>query len=505
MAALSLIAFLKSKMYAIMPYCWRSGGWGSIWEKSAMSSSGSQSPTYQQTNIHQRFGAPPKTPSSPAPSRIRGRSRSPLPPVMRKAAPFPRTPSPPRQAIDAGEHSPGEEETALQQQLSPPDLGEQGQQGSEPDLQAEFNVPSHGHTLLCLIRYFSHVPAFHVHEVQAFSPGPVTLWENDLDSGCQRSCCGAEWFRSHNNKLTTKFKLASYKMSCRDAFQFCKGSPLVEPIFQLVWAKNNASFLAQQCLMLLCCFMDLTISLPSCRPSSTCPRKRSSASDSRSHCHLKWCQGIWWQFPEHVNPHKHEVWQELSFGMNLIQIIFSRVLNSRTVLRLQLEKYLNKWLPPMLLAPPSWMRHWRRLVEALEQVNRQFLQFWPFKPIHHVNFKRYGNVTRRYAQCKACLEKWKWNVQYQTWQDFHGSASSSTRSPPLPSPSSQSHDHTCAPSLRAVPHRTLLWILCLHDFAHVPQLSSGTMWISLRVLVVPHYTLDSLRPRFHTFPPLVSQ
>ena len=37
------------------------------------------SPTYQQTNIYQRYGTPPKT------TRTRGRSRSPLPPVMRKA------------------------------------------------------------------------------------------------------------------------------------------------------------------------------------------------------------------------------------------------------------------------------------------------------------------------------------------------------------------------------------------------------------------------------------
>lgn len=116
----------------------------------------------------------------------------------------------------------------------------------------------------------------------------------------------------------------------------------------------------------------------------------------------------------------------------------------------------------MLPTPPQWLIHWKKMVSCLVNFKKNlFYQMvvavrlglmprsWLQEavPPHvtlknhpsrcdHQNIKRHGNAHGRFALCQDCGMKWKWDNNLEKWVDFHGSRSSSTRSLPLPSPSS---------------------------------------------------------------------
>ena len=70
------------------------------------------------------------------------------------------------------------------------------------------------------------VPSFHVHEVQAFSAVDF-VGKMILDSACQRTCCGRQWYEAHANHLTEFFNLKCKQVPTQDIFQFGKGDPTV--------------------------------------------------------------------------------------------------------------------------------------------------------------------------------------------------------------------------------------------------------------------------------------
>ena len=69
-------------------------------------------------------------------------------------------------------------------------------------------------------------PQFMVHEVQAFSPTDF-VGKLIIDSGCQRNCCGMDWYQGHIEKLSSEHGLQPITIACDDSFQFGKGKPQV--------------------------------------------------------------------------------------------------------------------------------------------------------------------------------------------------------------------------------------------------------------------------------------
>ena len=98
-----------------------------------------QSPTYRQTNIYQRFGAPPtprqltptqhRQPSTPPPRPLRGRSRSPAPTTTQRLMDYIEDPAQPVSQPEAGSQP-------LEQQD-----GEEKPPGSQPSLQRHLHQP----------------------------------------------------------------------------------------------------------------------------------------------------------------------------------------------------------------------------------------------------------------------------------------------------------------------------------------------------------------------------
>lgn len=77
--------------------------------------------------------------------------------------------------------------------------------------------------------------SFHVHEVQAFSSVDF-IRKMILDSACQRTCCGRQWYQANSGYLVENFKLRCKHIETSDLFQFEKGNPLKRifaPTFQL--------------------------------------------------------------------------------------------------------------------------------------------------------------------------------------------------------------------------------------------------------------------------------
>ena len=66
--------------------------------------------------------------------------------------------------------------------------------------------------------------SFHVHEVQAFSSVDF-IGKMILDSACQRTCCGRQWYQANSSYLVENFKLRCKHIETSDLFQFGKGEP----------------------------------------------------------------------------------------------------------------------------------------------------------------------------------------------------------------------------------------------------------------------------------------
>eukprot|EP00435_Cladocopium_sp_Y103_P025940 s697_g6.t1 len=131
----------------------------------------------------------------------------------------------------------------------------------------------------------------------------------------------------------------------------------------------------------------------------------------------------------------------------------------------------------MLTTPPPWMIRWKSLMGALLAFKKnvfimmmsavrlgmlsrnQMIRAVPPEmeceidqaTCEHPRFRRYGNHAGRFAQCLRCERKWKWHQANETWYDFPGSASSSTRSLPLPCPSSTTAAPKYRPKCKAAP------------------------------------------------------
>ena len=162
------------------------------------------------------------------------------------------------------------------------------------------------------------ISEYQVHEVQAFSPSDF-IGKLILDSGCQRNCCGDEWFRAHDSRLQSQFKLSSHAVVCKDVFQFGKGNPLT--------AQRRAYIpvgFGHQCVFLLgAAVLDANIPLLGSHklleelqaiidmPKKTlrCQRLQVSLPIEVVSGHLVIDIA---QFPQHVKPHLLSQWKQLS-------------------------------------------------------------------------------------------------------------------------------------------------------------------------------------------------
>ena len=86
------------------------------------------------------------------------------------------------------------------------------------------NDDEYGNMFQCMM--VSGPQQFMVHEVQAFSPTDF-VGKLIIDSGCQRNCCGMDWYHGHTQKLSQMFGLQPTTIECNDSFQFGKGKPQV--------------------------------------------------------------------------------------------------------------------------------------------------------------------------------------------------------------------------------------------------------------------------------------
>lgn len=121
--------------------------------------------------------------------------------------------------------------------------------------------------------------------------------------------------------------------------------------------------------------------------------------------------------------------------------------------------------------PPIWLENWRKVVlrvmllefnvlksmsrlvrlkirprawlTASEEVDRIMTQqnqsaskvkSFPTESCTHPNCRRYGNIHGSFAECRRCLQKFKWNPDFQGWK-IHGDPKLQ-RSSQLPAPSS---------------------------------------------------------------------
>ena len=66
------------------------------------------------------------------------------------------------------------------------------------------NDDEYGNMFQCMM--VSEPQQFMVHEVQAFSPTDF-VGKLIIDSGCQRNCCGMDWYHGHTQKLSQMFGL----------------------------------------------------------------------------------------------------------------------------------------------------------------------------------------------------------------------------------------------------------------------------------------------------------
>ena len=122
-------------------------------------------------------------------------------------------------------------------------------------------------------------------------------------------------------------------------------------------------------------------------------------------------------------------------------------------------------LTGQLATPPQWLRKWRSFVKNLIEFPRHFFVTMttavrlgilpdsvyeavppeldvkfahPAGTCPHPDYVRYGNAYGKFARCKQCLKRWRWNADRQQWVEHLDKAFDckllSSR-PPLPSSS----------------------------------------------------------------------
>ena len=126
-----------------------------------------------------------------------------------------------------------------------------------------------------------------------------------------------------------------------------------------------------------------------------------------------------------------------------------------------LSRTSTYFLRNMYCSPPQWLQRWRFLLQNLWLFRRRLytsmikpvrLRIWDKEWLleatpprldktyemdqaacSHPEFQSYGNATGKYAKCKRCAARFKWDDDKAAWQLHPSSASSRSAVLPLPS------------------------------------------------------------------------
>ena len=242
------------------------------------------------------------------------------------------------------------------------------------------------------------------------------------------------------------------------------------PTCQRVWGTCSVFFSAWPSLMPKFHYLVPTIYLNSYKPSSTCPRRRSTSERSMFLC--LWC----WFLATSPSPLTifpamfRSSWSTchmMMFGRTPTQIVFFHHRHRLIANSSKINSRSNNSHNQMFTQPPQWLVRWKHLMECLlvfkknvfiymmgavrlRMMPREWLQT-AIPPVmdHPVNqmtcdhppYDRYGNATGRYAKYKKCQRRWKWDNQAEAWLDWSASLSARSRPLPLPSPGAYHHQH----------------------------------------------------------------
>ena len=299
-------------------------------------------------------------------------------------------------------------------------------------------------------------PQFMVHEVQAFSPTDF-VGKLIIDSGCQRNCCGMDWYQGHIEKLSSEHGLQPITIACDDSFQFGKGKPQVA---------NYRSYIptgvsGMRCFLLGTAVLDAKIPLlgshsllQDLEAIINLPEKKIHLLRLKVTLPLVLVSGHLAieidEFPKDVPPEVNHVGRSLKmkvFGRNQIQTVFSHGFFMLEAVKTttsicwkltgrQVQFRTNKIRSLLMLStPPQWLVHWRSVVNKiynfqknlfyqmviavrLGMMPRSWLQ--EAVPPHvtlknhpdrcdHQSIRRHGNAHGRFALCQECGMKWKWD------------------------------------------------------------------------------------------------
>ena len=286
-----------------------------------------------------------------------------------------------------------------------------------------------------------------------------------LDTACQRSCCSYDWLRIHE-KILSYHNMCCKKVDATDVFQFGAGGPKTSTVRAYIPVALDGQ--DTQGILLGASVVDANI-----------PFLASRTLLERLGCIIDFSVGkliitkLGLQVPLMLK-HGHlavkiSCFQKTS-SIHSVGVIWVNQMSGRTPI-LSLSQ-------PVTKIPPTWLKAWRELVIKLMMVpfrtframsrmvklglkhrdwltlEERFLQHQeqttkveppPAWDCIHADCRRYGNRHGRFAECKRCLQRFRWDDNVAGWLVRGGDKSaSSTR---LPAPSSS---NIIPPSLAAM-------------------------------------------------------